>query len=431
MLNPDHITREELYEAVWSEPVQKLALALGISDVGLAKICKKLHVPRPGRGYWVKTRGARKLLKEPLPLLEPGQEETYHISPGFTGGGSGWTRDALQYLAEEGIQVPTVPTSPSHSALHPLLEKYRNEVAEQGWEVQSWLTKKPCVDLSVSLLSLGRGMAILQRLFEAFEVQGLVPEVLPPMREENRYGNSHDLPSRTGVRIKGIFVSFRLYEQTQRVMVPPPPEPQPSKGRKDAGPVLPPSPTWQTRGTGELILEILNPPTGGMRRRWRDGRRQVEDQLDAFLKGVMTVAERQFQEDEERKRQEQAQREAERKRQEAEAHRAELAARRYDLESRLLDVQQAEAIRDFVRAVLQDAEQRGVGAQSRTELEEWLEWANQWAAQLEQDAIQTVCIRRRKPAHKATVSYSQAEQIELRLRDEVDLWQRRYIFGRR
>ena len=57
MLNAGRITREELYEAVWSESVQKLALALGISDVGLAKICKKLNVPRPGRGHWAKSRG--------------------------------------------------------------------------------------------------------------------------------------------------------------------------------------------------------------------------------------------------------------------------------------------------------------------------------------------------------------------------------------
>jgi len=63
MLKPDLITREELYEAVWAESVQSLAKALGISDVGLAKICKKLNVPRPGRGYWAKGAAARKVLK--------------------------------------------------------------------------------------------------------------------------------------------------------------------------------------------------------------------------------------------------------------------------------------------------------------------------------------------------------------------------------
>jgi hypothetical protein len=54
MLNPDYITREDLYVAVWSQSVLTLAKGMGISDVGLAKICKALNVPRPPRGYWAK-----------------------------------------------------------------------------------------------------------------------------------------------------------------------------------------------------------------------------------------------------------------------------------------------------------------------------------------------------------------------------------------
>ena len=46
--------RQELYEQVWSEPVAKIAPSYGISDVALAKICRKLHIPLPGRGYWAK-----------------------------------------------------------------------------------------------------------------------------------------------------------------------------------------------------------------------------------------------------------------------------------------------------------------------------------------------------------------------------------------
>jgi hypothetical protein len=43
-------TREELYKAIWSKPCVKLAANLGISDVGLAKACRRLSVPRPPRG---------------------------------------------------------------------------------------------------------------------------------------------------------------------------------------------------------------------------------------------------------------------------------------------------------------------------------------------------------------------------------------------
>ena len=44
--------RNELYNQVWERPLRDLAEEQGISDVALAKICKKLGVPCPGRGHW-------------------------------------------------------------------------------------------------------------------------------------------------------------------------------------------------------------------------------------------------------------------------------------------------------------------------------------------------------------------------------------------
>jgi len=48
------VTRDGLYQRAWATPVQKLAQGYGISDVALAKVCRKLNVPVPGRGHWVK-----------------------------------------------------------------------------------------------------------------------------------------------------------------------------------------------------------------------------------------------------------------------------------------------------------------------------------------------------------------------------------------
>jgi hypothetical protein len=57
--------REELYEKAWSQPMQKLAKGYGVSDVGLAKVCKKLYIPVPGRGYWAKKAARRPVAKRP------------------------------------------------------------------------------------------------------------------------------------------------------------------------------------------------------------------------------------------------------------------------------------------------------------------------------------------------------------------------------
>lgn len=41
------ITRKELYEQVWAEPMTRLAKKYGVSDVGLRKRCLKLNIPVP------------------------------------------------------------------------------------------------------------------------------------------------------------------------------------------------------------------------------------------------------------------------------------------------------------------------------------------------------------------------------------------------
>ena len=41
-----HITRETLCEQVWTVPMSRLAQTYGLSDVGLAKLCKKHDIPR-------------------------------------------------------------------------------------------------------------------------------------------------------------------------------------------------------------------------------------------------------------------------------------------------------------------------------------------------------------------------------------------------
>ena len=44
------LTREELYEMVWVQPVVKLGKEFGVSDVVVAKACRRHKIPLPGRG---------------------------------------------------------------------------------------------------------------------------------------------------------------------------------------------------------------------------------------------------------------------------------------------------------------------------------------------------------------------------------------------
>lgn len=58
-------TREELYELVWSKPMSKLAKELKVSDVGLAKTCRRSDIPTPGLGYWAKVQHGKKVKRIP------------------------------------------------------------------------------------------------------------------------------------------------------------------------------------------------------------------------------------------------------------------------------------------------------------------------------------------------------------------------------
>ena len=61
------ITRNDLYERIWSEPAVKLAKELGISGPGLAKACRKHGIPVPERGYWARLAAGKRVSKRPLP----------------------------------------------------------------------------------------------------------------------------------------------------------------------------------------------------------------------------------------------------------------------------------------------------------------------------------------------------------------------------
>jgi hypothetical protein len=63
------LTREQLYERVWSISMHKLAPSFGLSDVGLKKLCYRHKVPTPPRGYWAKLRAGHAVKKFPLPVV--------------------------------------------------------------------------------------------------------------------------------------------------------------------------------------------------------------------------------------------------------------------------------------------------------------------------------------------------------------------------
>jgi hypothetical protein len=61
-------SRSELFELVWSKPMTHLAKELGLSDVGLRKICVKYGIPLPARGYWARLQVGKQDPRPELPF---------------------------------------------------------------------------------------------------------------------------------------------------------------------------------------------------------------------------------------------------------------------------------------------------------------------------------------------------------------------------
>lgn len=59
------ISAQELYDAVWKKPVRTLAKEWGLSDTGLAKVCRKNGIPLPPIGHWAKVAVGRGYPRSP------------------------------------------------------------------------------------------------------------------------------------------------------------------------------------------------------------------------------------------------------------------------------------------------------------------------------------------------------------------------------
>jgi AcrR family transcriptional regulator len=105
---PIALSRKELYRRVWSKPLTVVAKDVGLSGNALAKICNRLLVPYPTRGYWVKVAAGKKPERQPLPAAPENTSNQIIISKQRAGSRRSRTRldptarrDQLVKVAEQ------------------------------------------------------------------------------------------------------------------------------------------------------------------------------------------------------------------------------------------------------------------------------------------------------------------------------------------
>jgi hypothetical protein len=164
----DAVTREALYEEVWSEPMIKVAARYKVSSSYLARICGQLNVPRPQRGYWAKLAVGIESKRPPLPEARPGDLME-------------WRRDG----SEQRVLLPR-PKAPEvmprrrrrlatdGSSRHQLIEGAQQlfEAGRESDEGYLKPAKKLLPDFIVTKGTLGRALDLGNELFMLLEDWG-------------------------------------------------------------------------------------------------------------------------------------------------------------------------------------------------------------------------------------------------------------------
>ncbi|MCP3669456.1 MAG: hypothetical protein GY814_03265 [Gammaproteobacteria bacterium] len=346
------ITREELFIKVWLTPISKLALEFGLSDVGLAKICKRMEVPRPKRGYWQKIEAGKTHQRSELPPLSSKGVGKVAIYP---------TRKMPKPSSGE-IEIEHISCPDNLVNPHPLTSKTLHALKNGKIGDRNILIprNKIYLDIRVTKDCVERACLIMDTLVKALVYHNFTIKI--------KKGD----PARTLVVVQGEEIEIGIDEKIKsvdHVLTP--------KEKTEYGGYIGWTPRFDHVPTGNLTLKIRNAIYLGIRQSWSDGKIQIiENCLGTFITGLHHAA---YVIKEHRQECEQREKErAERNRQWHENQRL-VNIEKQKIEKLSSDIeswQTAENIRRYIEEVKR--------ASIETDgLEIWVEWALGYAAKID------------------------------------------------
>lgn len=358
--DPREVSREELYRQVWQTPMSRLALEYGISGNGLAKICDRLKVPYPKRGYWARKTAGQKVITFRLPPSDEDTPQSVTITPTSPPPLPQKLPDEIQTKSEAArAEATTIAVSDRLLRPHPIIARWLAEhdrkKREARLERDPW--RKNLMKLSEWSESVHREHRILDALFKVMEKQGA------SVKEDERHqlffevnGEKIELQ----IREKQKQTRRPLNENEQRWRIP-----GDSDWRRELQP------------TGKLVFSIKTYLPGNLRREWLETDKTTMESLlpdiiaTLVAAGPLLVERRKQREEEERQR-----RIAEQKRYEEQQQRklddnrwrrfVELAVQR----------REAETARQFLEAL----KSLGVNLQNEiagNSIADWIAWVEQ------------------------------------------------------
>lgn len=344
-----------------------------ISNVGLAKVCHRLKIPTPPRGYWQQLRYGKSVRKIPLPKLPAGED---HKPVRFDVTDS--PSESKRVLTEVDVLVRSeklpenrIVVAEAVEAYHPIVERTSTSIRSAKTDSNGCVSPKAkgCLSVCIGPGSVDRAMRILDALVRALESRGF-----PVTPATARGRDPH-------VEVFAETLTFELIDVLDRKERP---LTTAERRNHDLWPQLYslPRPQFDHFPSGTLALRIGGAATG-TRCQWRDDEKhRLEDQLNAFVAGLIRAADRVKIARREHEEQERRWEEERRRRQEEELRRREEEARIKQFEAKAIAWRAAQEFRQFIDAVRAEAVCRNGQIEDGSEVARWLDWAEQRLADI-------------------------------------------------
>jgi hypothetical protein len=173
------LTREELFELVWSEPMLALSKKFEISDVGLRKICKRHDIPLPKLGHWQRVRAGRNIQRPTLPKSDNEEKITLVEMDRPTGKKVyPWTQRQIEIESDPNLNL-VVPERLRNSdaiivaARKALSNSENNSYKFSGMRDSGW----GALDIVVQPKLMRRALAFMNTLIKLLKARGHEIEV--------------------------------------------------------------------------------------------------------------------------------------------------------------------------------------------------------------------------------------------------------------
>jgi len=269
--------------------MSKVALDFDISDVALKKICKKHRIPSPQRGYWAK-KAAGKPVKH-FRFIET--DDPLHEKVTIYGSNQAKLPEPVREILRQArakrvtpnpltpvdASASTVPIEQIHPAIAATAKKLRKHKPDKAGVVSA--IGEGCRGVEVGVASIERCINVLSALARSLEAH---QTKLSPSGK-GMVATTKDAP-----------VALRIAEYVRREKHAPTEEELAAEERRRKrlsitwdSPYGRTYPDWDFIRTGELIIEIKNEYlSGGLRRRWKDGKHQrLENLIDEIAAGIV------------------------------------------------------------------------------------------------------------------------------------------------